>query len=98
MAAGGFHSSSSTGEKPKVTLGLLRRVLGYSKPYRGQLVAMLVLIFFLTGLGLLTPLILRDLIDKTIPSGNLSTAGPPGDRTASHPGQWEVPSAWSSGA
>jgi ATP-binding cassette subfamily B protein len=70
--SGWFSFISSTGEKPKVTVGLLRRVLGYSKPYRGQLVAMLVLILFLTGLGLLTPLILRDLIDKTIPSGNLS--------------------------
>src|SRR4030067_79133 len=63
---------SSTGEKPKVTVGLLRRVLGYSKPYRWQLTGMLVLILFSTGLTLLTPLVLRDLIDKTIPSGNLS--------------------------
>jgi ATP-binding cassette subfamily B protein len=70
---GGWHSVlSSTDEKPKVTLGLLRRVLGYSKPYRWKLVGMLVLILFSTGLTLLTPLILRDLIDKTIPSGNLS--------------------------
>ncbi len=69
---GWFSFLSSTGEKPKVTLGLLRRVLGYSKPYRWQLASMLVLILFSTGLTLLTPLILRDLIDKTIPSGNLS--------------------------
>jgi ATP-binding cassette subfamily B protein len=69
---GGWHSlMSSPDEKPKVTLGLLRRVLGYSKPYRWQLVGMLVLILCSTGLTLLTPLILRDLIDKTIPSGNL---------------------------
>jgi ATP-binding cassette subfamily B protein len=70
---GGWHSLMSLpDEKPKVTLGLLRRVLGYSKPYRWQLVGMLGLILFSTGLTLLTPLILRDLIDKTIPSGNLS--------------------------
>ena len=68
---GWFSFMSSTDEKPKVTLGLLRRVLGYSKPYRWQLVGMLVLILCSTGLTLLTPLILRDLIDKTIPSGNL---------------------------
>src|SRR4030042_7209036 len=72
LHGGGWHSlMSSTDEKPKVTFGLLRRVLGYSKPYRWQLVGMLVLILFSTGLTLLTPLILRDLIDKTIPSGNL---------------------------
>ena len=69
---GWFSFLSSSDEKPKVTLGLLRRVLGYSKPYRWQLIGMLVLILFSTGLALLTPLILRDLIDKTIPSGNVS--------------------------
>ena len=69
---GWFSFLSSTGEKPKITVGLLRRVLGYSKPYRWQLVGMLVLILFSTGLTLLTPLILRDLIDTTIPSGNLT--------------------------
>jgi ATP-binding cassette subfamily B protein len=69
---GWFSYLSSTDEKPKITVGLLRRVLGYSKPYRWQLVGMLVLILFSTGLTLLTPLILRDLIDKTIPSGNVT--------------------------
>jgi ATP-binding cassette subfamily B protein len=69
---GWFSYLSSTGEKPKVTVELLRRVMGYSKPYRWQLVGMLVLILFSTGLSLLTPLILRDLIDNTIPSGNLT--------------------------
>ncbi len=74
----GFHGGgwwsflSSSGEKPRVTLGLLRRVMGYSNPYRWQLVAMLALILMSTGLTLLTPLILRTLIDKTIPSGNVS--------------------------
>lgn len=68
---GWFSYLSSTGEKPKVTMGLLRRVLGYSKPYRWQLIATLLLILISTGLTLLTPLILRDLIDKTIPSGNV---------------------------
>jgi ATP-binding cassette, subfamily B, bacterial len=68
---GWFSLLSSTDEKPKVTLGLLRRVLAYSKPYRWHLVTMLFLILVSTGLTLLTPLILRDLIDKTIPSGNV---------------------------
>ncbi|PWB49449.1 MAG: ABC transporter [Anaerolineales bacterium] len=69
---GWFSYLSSTGEKPKVTLGLLRRVMAYSKPYRWKLVAMLLLILVSTGLALLTPLILRNLIDKTIPSGNIT--------------------------
>ena len=61
-----------TDEKPKVTRHLLMRVLRYSRPYRWQLVGMLIAILITTGLALLTPLILRDLIDKTIPSGNIS--------------------------
>ena len=70
---GGWHSYlRSADEKPKVTRELLKRVLGYSNPYRWKLVAMLILILGSTGLTLLTPLILRDLIDKTIPSGNIS--------------------------
>jgi ATP-binding cassette, subfamily B, bacterial len=63
---------SSTGEKPKVTWPLMRRVLRYSKPYQWQIIGMLVMILINTGLTLLTPLILRDLIDKTIPSRNLN--------------------------
>jgi ATP-binding cassette subfamily B protein len=68
---GWFSYLSSTDEKPKFSAGLLRRVMGYSKPYRWQLLAMLVLILISTGLTLLSPLILRDLIDKTIPSSNV---------------------------
>ncbi len=62
---------SSPDEKPKVTWALLRRVMRYSQPYRWQILGMLVLILATTGLTLLTPLILKDLIDRTIPSGNI---------------------------
>jgi len=58
-------------EKPKVTWALLRRVLRYSRPYRWHIIGMLLLILVSTGLGLVNPLILRDLIDKTIPSKDL---------------------------
>jgi ATP-binding cassette subfamily B protein len=54
-----------------VTLGLLRRVLGYGRPYRWQIASMLALILVTTGLSLLTPLILRDLIDRTLPARDL---------------------------
>jgi len=50
---------------------LLGRVFQYARPYRWLILGMLVLILASTGLMLLTPLVLRDLIDKTIPSGNL---------------------------
>jgi ATP-binding cassette, subfamily B, bacterial len=68
---GWFSYLSSSGEKPKITAGLMRRVLSYSKPYRWLLIGTLILILLSTALNLLTPLILRTLIDKTIPSGNV---------------------------
>jgi ATP-binding cassette subfamily B protein len=72
MFHGGWWSYLSSEEKkPKVTWPLLRRVLGYGRRFRWQIVLMLVLILFSTGLTLLTPLILRDLIDRTIPAGNI---------------------------
>jgi ATP-binding cassette subfamily B protein len=64
-----IHSSE---EKPKVTRALLGRVIAYAKPYQKQIIAMLILILINTGLHLLTPLVVRDLIDQTIPQKNIS--------------------------
>ncbi|HVN53267.1 MAG TPA: ABC transporter transmembrane domain-containing protein [Anaerolineaceae bacterium] len=59
-------------EKPRITWTLLRRVMTYSKPYRWQIVGMLLMILATTGIALITPLILRDLIDRTIPSRDVN--------------------------
>jgi ATP-binding cassette subfamily B protein len=73
----GFHGGgwwsylSSSGERPKVTWALLRRVLTYARPYRWRIAGMLITILLNTGLTLLTPLILRKLIDQTIPQKNI---------------------------
>jgi len=61
----------SSDDKPELTWALLRRVMGYARPYRLQITGMFVLILGTTGLGLLTPLIMRYLIDHIIPSGNI---------------------------
>jgi ATP-binding cassette subfamily B protein len=58
-------------EKPKITRSLLKRVLYYAGPYRWLMLGMLLLILASTGLGLLSPLIMRDLIDHTIPSKDI---------------------------
>ncbi len=69
MHGGGWWSYlSASDEKPRVTWGLLRRVLGYSSPYRWHIIGMLVLILISTGLTLLTPLIMRQLIDVVLPA------------------------------
>ncbi len=68
----GLHGMiNSPDESPKISWNLLKRVLQYAKPYRGLIIVMLLLILGQTGLMLLTPLIVRDMIDHTIPSGNI---------------------------
>ena len=57
--------------RPDVTWALLRRVLGYAWPWRWRLLLMLLTILLTAGLGLLTPLIFRDLIDEALPSRDM---------------------------
>jgi ATP-binding cassette subfamily B protein len=72
---GWFAVLRSTDKKPKITLGLLKRVMNYAQPYRWQIAGMLVMILLSTGLSLLSPLIMRDLIDHTIPAKDLRRLG-----------------------
>jgi ATP-binding cassette, subfamily B, bacterial len=77
MFGGGWvrHVSMTDDEKPKITWRLLRRVLAYARPYHWKIAGMLLLIVITSGLGLLTPLILRDLIDYTLPAHDLNRLG-----------------------
>jgi len=61
----------SSDEKPSLSWDLLKRVLAYSRAYRAHLLGMLLLIFADSGLSLLSPLIIRNLIDSVIPAGDL---------------------------
>ncbi|GIL11732.1 MAG: ABC transporter ATP-binding protein [Chloroflexota bacterium] len=58
------------GKKKRVSWTLLRRVLAYARPYRWHIALLLATILVTTGLGLLTPLIFRDLIDHALPDGD----------------------------
>ncbi|MBA3872225.1 MAG: ABC transporter ATP-binding protein, partial [Anaerolineae bacterium] len=64
--------SSVEDEKPQITWELMKRVLGYARPYRWQLVGMLVIILITTGLALLTPLLMRNLIDVALPNKDMN--------------------------
>jgi ATP-binding cassette subfamily B protein len=61
----------SNDEAPKVSRTLLKRVLDYAKPYRKHIFWMLLLILLTSALGLISPLILRELIDRTLPEKDL---------------------------
>ncbi len=65
-------NNSADGDKPQVTWALIRRVMGYARPYWAPIGAMLALILVTTGLGLISPLIIRQLIDHTLPNQDLS--------------------------
>jgi ATP-binding cassette, subfamily B, bacterial len=65
-----MRGASSESAKPKVTRRLLMRVLAYARPYLYQIIALLATILITTVLGLLTPLIFRDLIDNTLPNND----------------------------
>ena len=72
MGHTGLHRMmNATEEKPRITRTLLQRVFAYAWPYRLSLLAMLLLILATTALSLLNPLIIRNLIDQTIPNKDL---------------------------
>lgn len=72
LRSSGWKSFIDAGdEKPRLTPGLIKRVLRYARPYRWQITGTLVLILIATGLNLLTPLVLRDLIDHALPNKDI---------------------------
>ncbi len=76
----GFHSGwrsvvTSSDERPKVTGALLRRVLAYAQPYRLEIIALLGSILVSTLISLVNPLVLRTLIDQTLPNKDLRQLG-----------------------
>jgi ATP-binding cassette subfamily B protein len=77
MRGGGHHhfSINAPDEKPKITWELLKRILVYARPYRWWILGMLVITLATSGLSLLTPLIMRDLIDFTLPNRDLHRLG-----------------------
>ncbi|HLY26303.1 MAG TPA: ABC transporter ATP-binding protein [Aggregatilineales bacterium] len=71
QGGGMWRRVNATDERPTITLQLLRRVLGYARPYRGMIIGLLMIILVTSGLALITPLIMRDLIDYALPAHDL---------------------------
>lgn len=75
MHGGGWWSYIShdpEGSKPRIDRALLRRVLTYARPYGWMVALATVAIVAISLLEVLPPLILRQLIDVTLPTKNLS--------------------------
>ena len=58
-------------DRPSLDRALLRRVLGYARPYRRLLALILGTIVVITLVSLVPPLLMRDLIDRAIPQEDL---------------------------
>ncbi len=63
--------SDAPDERTRFTWGLFKRVLGYGRPYIKLIIWMLVLTVARAGISLIVPLILRHLIDETLPNEDL---------------------------
>ncbi len=59
------------GERPDIDRALLRRVWSYGKPYRRQLIGVIVTVLIVSSLGVLPPLLIRRLIDDALPNKDL---------------------------
>lgn len=58
-------------DKPQISRDLLLRVWRFARPYRTQIILMFITILLITGTSLLTPLLIRELIDNALPNKNL---------------------------
>ncbi len=67
-----FLQYDETKGKPKITRSLFRRVARYARPYWVSASLMLLTIAITSGLGLIPPLLYRDLIDNALPNRNLA--------------------------
>lgn len=74
MHGGGWWSYLSYDEDqeiPKVDSDLLQRVWSYGRPYLRGLLGVLTTIFIISGIGVVPPLLIRELFDKAIPQSDL---------------------------
>jgi len=58
--------------KPTITWALLKRVMQYAMPYRRLIALLLLFILIQTGISLVSPMVLRELIDRTIPAKDVA--------------------------
>ncbi len=62
------HGDAASVKLPK---GLIRRILVFARPYRARLVLLMVIIFGMSGLAVLNPLLIKIIIDEALPSRDL---------------------------
>lgn len=66
-----FLSHDEEQDRPVVTRDLLLRVWGFARPYTRHVLLLLLSIILTTGITLVSPLLMRALIDDAIPNGDI---------------------------
>lgn len=66
-----FISHDEKQEKPGVSRELILRVWQFARPYKYKIIGLLITILLITGLTLLSPLLLRQMIDAAIPNSDV---------------------------
>ena len=58
-------------DRPRLSGALFKRAMAYGRPYFGRIAALLALILVVTLLGLVPPLLVRNLIDRALPERDM---------------------------
>ncbi len=58
-------------DRPAIDRRLLRRVWGYGRPYRGDLIGVLVTVLVISGLSVVPPILTRSIVDEALPGRDL---------------------------
>jgi len=68
---GAYLSHNEKEDRPSVTTNLLKRVWVFAKPYRWQIIVLLLTIIAISLLSLIPPLLFKQLIDVAIPNEDI---------------------------
>src|SRR5690606_29963134 len=69
------HVDPDAMKRQRLPKGLVRRVYGYAKPYKGMLIGFVAVIVAQAVLGLAPPLLFRSIIDDALPAGDQGRLG-----------------------
>jgi ATP-binding cassette subfamily B protein len=58
-------------DQPAIDRRLLRRVWGYGRPYRGDLIGVLFTVLVISGLSVVPPILTRSIVDQALPGRDL---------------------------
>lgn len=68
---GHMRFDTASPDKPKITKEIVLRIFSYFKPYRLKILVMLIAVIFTSLLGLVSPILTKNIIDIALPQGSI---------------------------